>query len=95
VLAASITRGLVRSGRLSTLRASIDDQPGVLAKLLTVIGEAGGNLLELQHQRLAAGVPIRSVDVDLCVETMDAGHRDRVLDALAGAGYAVTLLPTG
>jgi threonine dehydratase len=95
VLAASITRGLVRSGRLSTLRASIDDQPGVLAKLLTVVGDAGGNLLELQHQRLAAGVPIRSVDVDLCVETMDAAHRDRVLQALAGAGYAVTLLPTG
>ncbi|MEY2475065.1 MAG: threonine dehydratase [Actinomycetota bacterium] len=94
VLAASITRGLVRSGRLSTLRASIDDQPGVLAKLLTVIGDAGGNLLELQHQRLAAGVPIRSVDVDLCVETMDVAHRDRVLHALASAGYAVGLLPT-
>jgi threonine dehydratase len=92
VLAASITRGLVRSGRLSTLRASIDDQPGVLAKLLTVVGDAGGNLLELQHQRLAAGVPIRSVDVDLCVETMDVAHRDRVMQALAGAGYAAELL---
>lgn len=93
MLASVIHRGLVRSGRLSRLRVSLDDRPGSLATLLAVVGGAGANLLEVTHQRLFADVPIRTVEVDVTVEAIDAPHRDRVVGAIANAGYRVALLP--
>jgi threonine dehydratase len=93
LLASIIQRGLVRGGRLARLRVELDDRPGALAGLLAVVGVARANLLEVQHQRLFADVPVRSADVDLTVECLDATHRDEVVDAIATAGYAVRLLP--
>jgi threonine dehydratase len=93
LLAAVINRGLVRSGRLSRVRAEIDDRPGTLAALLAVVAEAGANLLDVQHQREFAAVPIREAEVELVIECQDAAHRDAVIGALERASYQVRLLP--
>lgn len=93
VLAALAERGLVRSGRLSRLRVLLDDRPGALARLLSIVGEAGGNILEVQHQRLFAEMPIRLVDVDLAIETADAAHRDAIIQAILDAGYRAVAVP--
>jgi threonine dehydratase len=93
LLAAVINRGLVRSGRLSRVRAEIDDRPGTLAALLAVVAEAGANLLDVQHQREFAAVPIREAEVELVIECQDAAHRDAVIGALERANYLVRLLP--
>lgn len=89
LLASLIERSLVRSGRLTRLRVELDDRPGTLAKLLSVIAVAGANLIEVQHQRLFVDIGARSADVDLTIECMDAGHRDAVLTAVEAAGYRV------
>ncbi|HVM10530.1 MAG TPA: threonine ammonia-lyase [Acidimicrobiales bacterium] len=93
VLASIIERGLVRAGRLARIRVGIDDRPGALAALLTIAGEQGANLIEVSHQRLFADVSLRSADVDLVIEAMDAAHRDAVVDAICAAGYRARLLP--
>jgi threonine dehydratase len=93
LLAAIMQRGLVRSGRLSRLRVALDDRPGALAALLEVIGGAGANVQEVLHQRLFAAVGVRSVEVDVTVECLDADHRDQVVVALGAAGYRARVLP--
>jgi len=93
VLSSIIERGLVRSGRLARIRVGLDDRPGALAALLTIAGEQGANLIEVSHQRLFADVSLRTADVDLVVESMDADHRDRVVSAICAAGYRARLLP--
>ena len=93
LLAAVINRGLVRSGRLARVRAEVDDRPGSLASLLTVVARAGANLLDVQHQREFADVPIREAEVELVLECQDAAHRDAVIAALLDEGYVVRLLP--
>jgi threonine dehydratase len=80
---------------MSMLRVAIDDRPGTLAELLGVVAAAGGNLLEVQHQRLLADAPIRTVDVDLLVEAMDAAHRDRIVRAIRDTGHEVEVRPLG
>jgi threonine dehydratase len=90
LLTSIIERSLVRSGRLTRMRVEIDDRPGALAKLLTVVGNAGANLIEAQHQRLFVDVGARAADVDLTIECMDAAHRDTVIAAVETAGYPVT-----
>jgi threonine dehydratase len=93
LLAAVINRGLVRSGRLARVKAEVDDRPGSLASMLRVVADAGANVLDVQHQREFADVPIREAEVELVLECQDAAHRDTVIDALVGAGYVVRLVP--
>ncbi|HTI33637.1 MAG TPA: threonine ammonia-lyase [Miltoncostaea sp.] len=92
-LASVIMRGLVRTGRLNRWRVLVDDRPGALARLTTVVGAAGGNIIEVLHQRLLASVPVRFTEVELAVETMDADHGVRVLPALRDGGYRVDVVP--
>jgi threonine dehydratase len=91
LLAQIIDRGLVRSGRLTRMRIELDDRPGTLAGLLSIVGSAGANLVEVQHQRLFVDVGARAADVDLTIECMDADHRDEVVAAVEAAGYRVSL----
>jgi threonine dehydratase len=55
-----LNRELVREKRIITLRIVGDDRPGMLATLASVIGEQGGNIIDVQHNRLALNVPPRA-----------------------------------
>ena len=93
LLSSVILRGLVHDGRLSRLRVWLDDRPGSLSQLTAVVGEAGGNIVEVHHQRLFAAAPIRSTEVELAVETMDRDHADVLVRALEDKGYRVAVVP--
>ncbi|MFN0090647.1 MAG: threonine ammonia-lyase [Acidimicrobiales bacterium] len=92
LLSSVILRSLLRQRRLSWLRVETDDLPGRLGAVATAVGAAGGNLVEVAHQRLLGELPIRRVDVDLLVETIDAAHLERILRALESTGLAVEVL---
>jgi threonine dehydratase len=87
LLASVLTRGLVREGRISSLRLIGDDRPGLLAKVSKLIGDLGGNIIEVAHNRLALDVPAKGAEFDILVETRDAQHTQEIVDALAAAGY--------
>jgi threonine dehydratase len=93
LLSSVILRGLVHDGRLSRLRVWLDDRPGSLSQLTAVVGQAGGNIVEVHHQRLFAAAPIRSTEVELAVETMDRDHAETVVRALEDKGYRVAVVP--
>ncbi len=92
LLSTVLLRGLVRDGRLIRLRLSIADEPGQLSGLTEIIGEKGGNIVEVSHQRLFYDVPVKSTDVDISLETRDADHVKEVIEALESAGYPTRLL---
>lgn len=93
LLSSVILRGLVHSGRLSRLRVWLDDRPGSLSRLTAVVGDAGGNIVEVLHQRLFAAGPIRTTEVELAVETMDRAHGESVVAELEQHGYRVQVVP--
>ena len=93
LLSSVILRGLVHSGRLSRLRVWLDDRPGALSRLTAVVGTAGGNIVEVQHQRLFAAGPIRTTEVELAVETMDRDHAETLVRSLKENGYRVAVVP--
>ncbi len=88
-LAVVSLRGLGRQGRLVRLRAEMDDQPGRLAECTTIIGEAGANIVEVDHERMGS-VGARSTVVEFLVDTLDEHHAGRVQDMLRDAGYVVS-----
>ena len=87
LLAGVLTRELVRERRMVSFRVVGDDRPGLLATVSAVIGAAGGNIIEVTHNRLALDVPAKGAEFDLLVETRDAGHSDAIAAALAAHGY--------
>jgi threonine dehydratase len=87
LLASVLTRELVRAQRLVSLRIVGDDRPGLLAAVSQSIGELGGNILEVAHNRLALDVPAKGAEFDLMIETRDAQHTQEIIDALRERGY--------
>jgi threonine dehydratase len=90
VLASVLMRGLVRDGRLVRLRVTMPDVSGSLAKVAAVIAEAGGNIVEIQHQRIFGTLSVRSPEVEFLVETRDREHTDALVRALGEKGVSVS-----
>lgn len=87
LLASVLTRSLVREKRITSIRIIGNDQPGLLAKVATVIGENGGNIIEVAHNRMALDVPAKGAEFDITIETRDALHTQEIIDALTKAGF--------
>jgi threonine dehydratase len=92
LLSAILMRGLVRAGKLVRVRVDISDQPGLLGRVANLIGAAGGNIVEVYHQRLFADVPVKRADLDAVIETRDAAHLGEIISYLQANGFAVRQL---
>ena len=90
LLAAIIERGMVRAGRLARLVVSTRDLPGQLARIATIVAEAGANIDQVQHQRAFTLLAAQNVDIELVLQTRGPQHVDDVMQALQQAGFAVS-----
>ncbi len=86
LLSTAIARLLTRSGRLVRIRAVLDDVPGSLATLAGLVGEAGGNIVEVEHRRDLPGIDLRRTDIELAVEARDHDHVAQLIRALEDHG---------
>jgi threonine dehydratase len=82
ILANVLLRNLLRDGRLVRLMLEIPDRPGVLADIAGRIGEAGGNIIEVSHQRLFSAPSVQSAQLEVMFEARDAGHGAEIVQAL-------------
>ena len=87
-LASVIMRSLARSGCLARIRVEVTDVPGELARLATLLGAAGANIVEVAHSRHFPPITSRRVLVELDIECRDRHHTETVLQALAAAGIS-------
>ncbi len=92
LLASILMRGLAREGRMVSVRVEISDAPGTLALVAQLIGEKGGNIIEIYHQRMFYDVPVKMAELDVVIETRDPGHVDAIVAALRDAGFPTRLL---
>jgi threonine dehydratase len=82
-----IRHGLVAAGRFLTVQVRVPDSPGALAGLLTELGSAGANVLEVEHDRTDPNLGVDEVDIKVLLETRGESHATDVLAALNTAGY--------
>jgi threonine dehydratase len=95
-MAASImVRELERDDRIVSYRISIQDRPGTLGMIATLLGRLGANILEVHHRRLFLDMPARGARLDVTVETRDRAHAEMIERALAAEGYSVQRIDTG
>jgi threonine dehydratase len=79
--------GLAGAGRYLVLKTRVPDRPGELAKLLTLLGRARVNVVEVEHQRETADLPVGDTGVELTLLTRDSAHCDEILANIARWGY--------
>ncbi|HEY5013422.1 MAG TPA: threonine ammonia-lyase [Acidimicrobiia bacterium] len=91
VLSSVILRALARSGRLVRLRLEIMDRPGTLAEVAAIIGEAGGNIIDVSHHRDLPGVPLKDTVLEVSLETRDRAHANAIVAALHESGLIVNV----
>jgi threonine dehydratase len=84
-----ILRELSRVGRLMSLEVEIEDRPGLLARIATVVGDAGGNILEVSHNRMMTDMPVKSATLGMVVEARDSDHAGEIRRALHEAGFVL------
>jgi len=89
VLASVLMRGLVRDARLVRLRVTMPDISGSLARVAGLIAAGGGNIVEVQHQRVFGTASVKSTEIEFLIETRDRGHTEQLLRSLRDDGIKV------
>ncbi|MGH6631058.1 MAG: pyridoxal-phosphate dependent enzyme [Burkholderiales bacterium] len=92
MLASVLMRGLARDGRLVRLRVTLPDTAGSLAKVAAMIGDAGGNIVEVQHQRLFGTASVKSPEVEFVLETRGREHAAQIEAHLRQCGVVSTFI---
>lgn len=84
-----ITRGLVMSGRRSTVTLTLADKPGQLNEVAEIYGRLGGNILDVYHSISDTNMAINSCFLRVTAETRDAEHIEQIKKALTDAGFEI------
>jgi threonine dehydratase len=84
-----IQHGLVSAGRFLSIRVDIPDRPGNLARLLSLVGELGANVVDVVHSRIGASLRIGDVEVNLRLECRGPDHVEQLTTELQAAGFRV------
>jgi len=92
ILASVLMRQLARKGSIVRYLIKINDLPGVLSDISAEIGDLGGNILEVSHQRMFASIRTKDADLYVTVETRDRQQSNEILQRLITLGYKAQLL---
>src|SRR5690606_26557553 len=91
LLASVLTRELARAGRISELCIDLADKPGQLARLATLVGDAGANIIEVVHQRVFTDLPAKGTLLRMVIETRDRAHLEDTLTRIRAAGFSAEI----
>ncbi len=89
LLVSVVRHGLTRAGRFLVLRTRVPDRPGQLVKLLELVADERGNLLEVNHRREGFGLDVAETGVELTIITRNDEHCRALVAALEEHGYRI------
>ena len=89
ILSRVITRGLVTSGRNSNLRIALEDKPGQLTGVSSIISRNGGNVVGVKYERSDPSMAIASCYLDISMETRDFAQIEGIKKALTEHGFKI------
>jgi threonine dehydratase len=87
LLASVARRHETEAGRRLVLFTRVPDRPGFLARLLSVVGGTGANIVHVEHLREGFDLHVRETAIQLVLETRSREHAREVCERVAEAGY--------
>jgi threonine dehydratase len=91
-LANVLMRGMIGAGRIVRLRVEMPDSPGTLSTVSALIGDLGGNIIDVDHNRWFRDVPARTTAVDILIETRRSADSAKIIQGIEKAGFKVRRL---
>ena len=87
ILSRVITRGMVISGRRSTVNIALTDKPGQLLGVAEAISLKGGNVIAVHHDSSDPNMSITSCFLKIVMETRDHKQVQDIKDELIRRGF--------
>ena len=84
-----IERGLMKSGRSTSLLIELVDKPGQLKDVSRIIAECGGNVTSVHHERNGATESVNGCYLRLAMETRNYEHVQETTQALKNEGFKI------
>jgi threonine dehydratase len=84
-----VRQAMARQGRILRFSVLLNDRPGALAELLSVIAMQGANILHIDHTQGEGEVPVMMARVEIEIETRGREHAGAVRTALEERGYTI------
>jgi threonine dehydratase len=91
LVARIIERGLVKDGRLVRISVALQDKPGQLARVSSIVANHRANVIEVHHSRAFAS-RFGDTTLQLTLEARGPEHVAEILQALRERGYTVQQL---
>jgi threonine dehydratase len=92
LLASVLMRQLVQEFRLVALSIEVEDRPGFLSRVAGCIGESGGNIVQVEHDRLHGDIHAKSASLQVQLEAQDEAHAARIVRDLEAAGFKARMV---
>ena len=89
MLGTVLTHAMADRDQLLHLRIHIQDRPGTMGEIATLIGSQGANIRTVRHDRDAEDLRVGEAYLVFRVITSGAEHAADVIEAVEGAGYRV------
>lgn len=84
-----IERGLMKSGRTSSLLIELVDKPGQLKDVSRIIADCGGNVTSVHHERNGDTESINGCYLRMTMETKNYDHVQQIIHALKAEGFKI------
>ena len=89
ILSRVLTRGLKSSGRNVNMQIALEDKPGQLVLVSTIISKCGGNIINVRYERSDLNMPISSCYLTIGMETKNFEHINFIKEKLIEAGLKI------
>ena len=93
ILSRVITRGLVTSGRNATLQIALEDKPGQLVDVATIIANCGANVTGVHYGHSDPNTAVTSCVLMLDIETRDFAQLEEIHRTLRENGFRIVAQP--
>ena len=81
-----VQQGLVQTSRIFTVSVLLPDKPGELVRVASIIAEANGNVIKLEHNQFVSINRKATVELRITIEAFGHEHKDEIVDKLEAAG---------
>jgi threonine dehydratase len=92
MLRAVLVHALTRRKQILRLRVRIDDEPGKMAELSSIIAGHDANIQTVRHDRALSNLDVGEAYLLFQVETSGARHAADIVDSIAERGFAVDVV---
>ncbi len=84
-----IKRGLMKSGRSTSLLIELIDKPGQLKDVSRIIADCGGNVTSVHHERAGDTESVNGCYLRIAMETRNYEHVEEITAALKKEGFKI------